>query len=757
MPAALFTPITHPTAKADRMSTYNPRRDFFRKSAQAVGAATALSAFPPAIRRALAVAANNRTGSILDVEHIVIFTQENRSFDHYFGTMAGVRGFGDRFPIPVPDASGLSRKTVWFQRNDAAAAGTPGLLAPQHNDTGADFRLMRTADTPHLYPDAQDAWDGGRMTHWPQYKHDASMVYYTQADIPFQFALANAFTLCDANHCSFTGGTNPNRCFLFTGTNHGKDDPAKPGVYNGPALDNSYNALNKGPVPQGYTWMTYAERLEDAGISWQVYQDNEVEFYALNSLFGFKSFRDANAASTPTAAPHRTPRQQALYEKGIRTRGLDMLKADVLAGKLAQVTWICATSSGSEHPGPSSPAQGAAYTAQVLEALTANPDVWSKTALILTFDENDGFFDHMPPPAPPSYVKYDPDPAHALLAGASTIDASDEYLGDDVGGIDSTSAYRHHPYGLGPRVPMYVISPWSKGGWVNSEVFDQTSTIRFIEKRFGVREPNISAWRRAVTGDLTSCFNFATPDDADLVSGLPKTAALDIRSRTLPGTVTPMTPPAPVLPAQTAGVRPSRALPYSLHVNSIAPLGADGVRLVFANTGTAAAVFHVYDRKHLDTLPRRYTVGPGKQLEGAWNTGTDKGAYDLWVLGPNGFHRHFTGAIFASGANPEIRVEYEMAPQLTLRVLNTGGAPIGVTVTANEYFAAGPWQVQAVPGREVELHWPLAASGNWYDFTLRIDGVAGFSRRFAGRLETGRDSTSDPAMGGPAVADQIAS
>ncbi len=163
--------------------------------------------------------------------------------------------------------------------------------------------------------------------------------------------------------------------------------------------------------------------------------------------------------------------------------------------------------------------------ARVLDALTANPAVWSRTALIVNFDENDGLFDHVPPPAPPSYLHWDADPAKAQLAGASTVDTRDEYLGDEDGGVKSVDAYRHRPWGLGPRVPMYVISPWSKGGWVNSQVFDQTSTIRFIETRFGVKEPNISAWRRAVTGDLSSCFDFATPNDADLVRRLPETAA----------------------------------------------------------------------------------------------------------------------------------------------------------------------------------------------------------------------------------------
>src|SRR5579862_1679328 len=397
------------------------RRHFLRASGASLAGAATLTALPASIAKALAIAASNRTGSIKDVEHVVIFMQENRSFDHYFGSLHGVRGFGDRFPIPVPDGPNLQGKTVWYQRNDAATGSDPRILAPQHNDTKRNFSLMRTAATPHLYPDAQNAWDGGRMSNWPQYKSNASMVYYTASDIPFQFALANAFTICDAYHSSLTGGTNPNRCFLFTGSNHGRDDVARPGVFNGPAMDNSYNALTNGPVKSGYTWITFAESLQAAGITWQVYQNEEKEFFALNPLLGFKSFREANAVSTPVPVEGRTALQQALYEKGIRTRDLDLLKAYVVAGSLPQVSWICATSSGSEHPDSSSPAQGAAYTARVLDALTANPDVWSKTVLFLNFDENDGFFDHVPPPAPPSYVTRETDSAQAILAGATTV------------------------------------------------------------------------------------------------------------------------------------------------------------------------------------------------------------------------------------------------------------------------------------------------------------------------------------------------
>jgi phospholipase C len=738
------------------------RRHFLRTVAATAGSSAALSVLPASIARALAIPASVRTGTLQDVEHIVLLMMENRAFDHYFGSMAGVRGFADRFPIPVADVPGLLQgKTVWYQRNDTATGSNPKVLAPQHNDTIANFPLMRTADTPHLYPDAQLAWDNGRISNWPQYKTNASMVYYTETDIPFQFALANAFTICDANHSSFTGGTNPNRCFQYTGTNHGRD-AAGPGIYNGPAVDNSYNGLANGAVKSGYSWMTYAERLEDAGVSWQVYQNEEIEFYAMNSLLGFKNFRDANAASVPTVSPTRTPRQKALYEKGIQTRDLDKLKEDVLANKLPQVSWVCPRSSQSEHPGASSPAQGAAYVAAVLDALTANPDVWSKTALIINFDENDGFFDHVPPPAPPSYVTYNADPSQAVLAGASTVDISDDYLGDDDGGFPSVDPYKHHPWGLGPRVPMYIVSPWSKGGWVNSQVFDHTSTLRFVERRFGVAESNISPWRRAVSGDLTSCFNFATPNDDKIT--LPDTAALDAKSRTLTKTTTPTVAAMPSLPVQADGpVRPSRALPYVLQVTSaIVPntttAGATQVGLRFGNAGTVAAVFHVYDRLRLQDIPRRYTVEPGKELAGSW-TPAASGSYDLWVLGPNGFHRHVTGnarrAASAGQPNPDVALSYDAgASQLVIKLSNSGPVACTFSCAANAYFDATPTTHPVAARSETVIARPLSASGGWYDFSVRVSGQPDYSRRFAGRLETGAPSVSDPAMKGPAIGDQ---
>jgi len=689
--------------------------------------------FPPAIMKALAIPANNATGTIKDVEHIVVLTQENRSFDHYFGTMNGVRGFADRFPIPIVRRNGEGGKTVWYQANRTRGV-SPKWITPFHANTVQDFKNMRVEGTPHTWDDAHGAWDQGRMSRWTEFKYNNSMCYFDKEDLPFQFSMANAFTLCDAYHASIQAGTNSNRVFQWTGTN----DPLRQG--NGPVIDNRYDWFDADYGDGGYSWTTYPERLQKAGITWQIYEDMD-DNYQDNPLAGFQIFR---------AAWRQDPGySEQLRQRGVSTRHLDKLKDDVVNGDLPQISWIVAPAGDSEHPGPSSPAQGADYTARVLDALTANPDVWSKTVLFINFDENDGLFDHVPPPAVPSYETWNEDPTKATFAGASTVSIVGEHYDDDD----------HLPYGLGPRVPMYVISPWSKGGWIDSQVFDHTSVIRFMEARFGVKEPNISAWRRAVCGDLTSAFDFSSPNNNAFFNTLPSTDALAKRAAQLERTIP--TPPDPaVLPVQAQGTRPSRALPYELHVSAACDTAKQQRCLRVSNTGTAAAVFHVYDRLHLEDLPKRYTVEPSKQLEDSWSLATDKGAYDLWVLGPNGFHRHFTGndtsLADSNQAKPEAKVCYDIANgDLIVTLSNSGATACTFTVTANAYFS-GAAQTRTVEAKGAnDVIYALKSSGYWYDFTVTVSGLSGYSRRFAGRLETGKHSVSDPAMYGTAVGEQV--
>ena len=700
-----------------------------RRRLLALGAASL--ALPAAIQKAWAIDAKSATGTIADVKHVVILMQENRSFDHYFGTMRGVRGFGDRFPIPLPGG-----KTVWSQAHTKAE---PPIVTPFHLNTAQTFQHMRVEGTPHNWADAQYAWDQGRMTNWPDFKKPHAMGHYTATDIPFQWALADAFTICDAYHCSFQGGTNTNRLFLWSGTNDGE------GTRGGPSISNSHDTLpdKEANAKVPYAWTTYPERLEAAGVSWKIYEDMADNF-GDNPLVGFKPFRDSLAG---TGNP-------ALAAKGLSTQHLDVLLSDVKAGTLPAVSWVISPAKDSEHPGPSSPAQGADYIARVLDALTANPDVWAQTVLLINYDENDGFFDHAPPPAPPAIG------ADGKPLGGTTVDLAGEY--HHVRIESEKSAERGdlmgRPYGLGPRVPMYVVSPFSRGGWVNSEVFDHTSVIRFLEKRFGVMEPNISAWRRAVCGDLSSCFDFKTPNAA--VAKLPVTADVASKAAALPARTTPPTPPAHT-PMQAVGKRPSRALPYQLDVLEV---GTDGPGLHFINAGDAGAVFHVYDMRGLDTPPMRFTLGRRSKLVRQLSAG----AYDLAIYGPSGFYRRFIGD---GGARPSVSLSHEIqkaeasvagdrgpsaSAVLTIAVSSKAVGEV-VTVTSEvAKYAFGPWQAVRSGGGELftaRNTWSLGVTGGWYDFTVRCGSNASWSTRAAGRIETGEPTFSDPALGGAGVMD----
>ncbi len=686
------------------------RRSFIRAMMATAGAATALT---PAIARALEIPADRPTGTLKDVGHVVILTQENRSFDHYFGAMRGVRGYGDRFAIPAPPLPAAPDRTVFVQPNEDPGA-EPALITPFRLDTTVDFRLYRPLGTPHGFIDSQAAWDNGRMGAWPRSKQNHAMAHFTREDLPFQYSLAEAFTLCDAYHCAMHLCTNPNRLYIWTGTH----DPLARG--NGPAIDNGYDSLDADPRRHGgYLWTTYPERLMAAGVGFQIYQDMADNFTD-NPLVGFQRYRHANGASAAAAA--------LLSRRTMTTRSLDDLRGDVLAGRLPEVSWIIAPAAASEHPSVSTPLQGADYAARVLDALTANPAVWARTVLLINFDENDGLFDHVPPPAPPARVL-------GRTVGATSIPANDEYHVHAQTAEDAV--YLDRPYGLGMRVPLYVVSPWSKGGYVASEVFDHTSILRFLEARFGVHEPNISAWRRAVCGDLTSCFDFSAPDTVDFMAALPATAALSARAALLEE-IRPPLPDHGVAPLQETGLRRRRATPYHLDAR-LSVAKANSALLLANHSAERAAVFHVYDVTRLDDAPARYTVGAGRELAHALPASSE--ATDIFVLGPNGFHRRLTGRsdIFSASFNGDPAA----APSLLLE--NLTPAPQSITMTDRAYGAA-PKVIMLAAGERRGVRLDLTDSHGWYDWQVV---AAGQTWRLAGHIENGEASYSDPVAGGP--------
>jgi phospholipase C len=547
------------------------RRDLMKLLAGAGGAAALNSMAGPILDRAYA-ADPCGTGSLSDIEHFVFLMQENRSFDHYYGTMSGVRGFNDAGAIN----NGLFKQKGYDIATKTANPNS--YVMPFRLDTtrGATLDGEAINDPDHSWGGAHQCWNNGAMDKWVN-SHvatdglgngPATMGYYTRRDIPVHFALADAFTICDHYFCSVLGPTDPNRLYWISGT----IDPD--GTHGGPLLETPTL------VPRNkYSWRTYPENLQDAGVSWKVYTSQQAPIVSGAVLSGmlsaFKTFQN--------------PLSQ-LYARGQAPIYPVNFASDVKNNKLPKVSWIIPDLLACEHPALP-PAFGAVGMLRVLDILTSNPAVWEKTALIISYDENGGFFDHVAPPTPPpgtpgEYVTVNP---------LSNVKSSAGIAG---------------PIGLGFRVPGLVLSPFSRGGLVASETFDHTSQLRLVEQRYGVEVPNLTSWRRSAVGDMTSTFNFAGVKDASNPNIQPRQemgtgqvliqthAGLDVIAGTffakqsltpypVPPNSTPVVESGPVrgTPSGPDGCSPSA--PADAAPNSVA--GLDDIKLEPAPTRIALA------------------------------------------------------------------------------------------------------------------------------------------------------------------------
>ncbi len=456
---------------------------------------------------------------LTDIEHVVILIQENRSFDHYFGSYRGVRGFSDR--------------SVALQQPDPANTTSPpvGALLPFHLDTSTTDAAC-THDITHDWVPQHQSWNNGAMdgfvgSRLPINSNDAvlSMGYYTRADLPYYYALADAFTICDNYFCSVMGPTDPNRLYTMAAS---LDPDGKNG---GPILQTI--VANRTAVYGRLTYTTMPEQLQARGISWKVYSSPDETvlggILSDNVLPYFKNFQDPASVLNHNAFGPQFP--------------VDFL-ADVASGNLPQVSWLVGSVLTSDHP-PSPSIFGENIVSLIVSALAAKPALWAKTVLFVTYDENGGFFDHVPPVTAPLGT-----PGEYVTAPAMpdpTVTGSPPITG---------------PIGLGFRVPMLIISPFSRGGFVSSDLFDHTSVLRFLETLFGAEVPNLSAWRRATVGDLSSAFNFKKPDQSipNLPSTLPGVEqAIQQCAANLAGTTPYTVPSTQTVPTQEAGTasRPS--------------------------------------------------------------------------------------------------------------------------------------------------------------------------------------------------------
>lgn len=817
---------------------------------------------PPAIQRALAI--NPKLGSsYLDAEHIVILMQENRSFDHCFGTLQGVRGYNDPRAIRLPD-----QKPVWLQTDAAGNTYSPFRLDIK------DTKVTWMGSLPHSRASQVDANNFGKYDQWLTAKRSGNvsyadmpltMGYYTRDDLPFNYGMADAFTVCDQNFCSAMTSTTPNRSFFWTGKiTHEQDGLPKANIRN--------NDFSFGDMP----WETFPELLEQNNISWNFYQNdlscgggfekeerawlanfgcNLLEFFtAYNVKFSDRYIKnlqkqvqdlpgqiDKLQERTPSDADKAVKvresikkKQQVLdtarselakwnresyaklseHEKNLYNRAfvinsadpdfrsiaeltysdhgeerkvtvpkgdlLHQFREDVNKGKLPTVSWLAGPENFSDHP--TAPWYGAWYVSEVLDILTKNPEVWKKTIFIVTYDENDGYFDHIPPFSIPD----------AKIPGTGKCSAGIETEIEHVRidneikqGVPKHRA-REGAIGLGFRVPMMIASPWSRGGKVCSEVFDHTSTLQFLEtfvnKKFGksIKLNNISEWRRTICGDLTSVFSPYNGAQLEKIPFLDRNknveAIYNAKFKQEPSTfkklsdeeINRISAKPSLIALQEKGIRTACPLPYELY--SHGRLSDDKksfeVKLAAGNNvfgkNAAGSPFTVCvpvkfnDHISKDEVARNwyFAVAAGDQLTYQWPLKAfENGLYHLRVNGPNGFYREFKG----SGNDTPVKVQcaYEknklnsakLTGNIMVNIQNTDSRPQTILISDNAYKTGD--MVKIVPANStVDVLLDLSRNYNWYDISVKLKDYNTFEERFAGRVETGVDTKTDPLMGG---------
>ena len=815
------------------------RREFIKKAALLSGAGAAASVFPSSIARAFAIDPAVGT-SFRDAEHVVILMQENRSFDHCFGTLNGVRGFNDPRAVTLPNG-----KPVWLQTNSKGESYPPFRL--NIKDTNATWM----GSLPHGWTDQVDARNGGRHDQWleakrsghPKYKEmPLTLGYYNREDLPFYYSLADAFTICDQNFCSSLTGTTPNRLHLWTGTV--RENAQAPARIRNEETDYGVEAQ----------WKTFPERLEENGISWKIYQneisvgvgfdgehdawlsnftDNPIEWFSQYQVRFHPAFirnlpkrldeitREVNdlenklkTTNSPEEVQKLTrrrdtltqehqrvknyiatyneeswkqlsPTQRALHEKAFATnrsdpdyhelasidydddgtrRSMRVPKGDVLfqfrkdvdEGKLPTVSWLVAPENFSDHPG--APWYGAWYLSEAFDILTKNPEVWKKTIFILCYDENDGYFDHVPPFVPPT-------PGNEKSGRVSkSIDVSQEYvpLEMDLKRKPASSA-RESAIGLGYRVPLVIASPWTRGGVVNSQVFDHTSILMFLENFLSektgkkIMESNISSWRRAVCGDLTSVFQEYRGEKIQLPKPVDRVPFYEgihrAQFKKLPDVPKPVTEEAWrggkfVNVSQEPGQRRSSALPYELA--AAGNLTKDGKTFNFTfraekkrfGNRAAGAPFIVY-ALGATWASRNYAVAAGEAVSDSWVLGDyfTSAAYHFRIDGPNGFYREFKGASermvsIDLGINSKGKSPFG---ELVVNVLDVDGGEVQIV---DHSYGQQPMLIKTKKRILTAVPVSVAKSDGWYDFSVRVVGTS-IDYRFAGRVETGVEGKTD--------------
>jgi phospholipase C len=637
------------------------------------------------------------TGTIADVKHVVILMQENRSFDHYFGTLQGVRGFGDKQALTWQNGNSI------FQQPDTSRTDL-GYLLPYNLTDQTDGDLDHSWDGDH------EAWNGGLWNQWVAAKGEETMGYFTRSEIPFQYAMADAFTICDGYHQAIMAPTSPNRMYFWTGTSAGWT--SNPPDYT----------VEFGSDAGTAEVTTYPELLQAAGVSWQVYTNDQVGDsgsypdyflgdYGDNPLWFYQQYNttDSTKGGTGTLASlgavtkwksaKGAPALSQTHAAYVLSSFIDAVNGNTLP----RVSWIVAPAGYCEHPSYT-PDYGAHYVNTVIQTLFSNPDVWNTTALFVTYDEHDGFFDHQIPPYPGATV-------------------TSEYIDAE-------------PIGPGTRVPMLICSPWTTGGYIDSNVYDHTSMLQFLAAWTGVKPDNVTSWRSSVVGDLTAAFDFENPNFT-IPTNIPTLSQTWALTQLTGGSTAPPAEGDQSMPVQESGTRPHKPSNLQPFADVTVNRSTSVVTATLSNTGAVGLSFSVYANSLLAAAPTPVTVLPSATGTYTWDAALTAGDYSFSVYGPDGFLTTFKGAVVAAsvttGQIPLVTAALDTASAtVALTLENQGTTAITYSLAPNEY--EGTTQTVTVNGGgSSAVSWPTDPYG-YYDVIITANTPDGFTRRYAGRI-----------------------
>ena len=408
------------------------------------------------------------------LNHVVVIYLENRSFDHLYGEFAGARGIADAASAPPQlDARGAAYVTLPQPADSPTPAGLPN--APYSLDRFVSINAP-TRSLVHQFYEEQRQINGGRMDHFVSVSDGLgfTMGYYHTAALPLAKEAA-AYTLCDAFFHASYGGSFLNHIWAIAA--------ATPVFPHAPAtqvvtLDAAGNVVKNGAVtPDGFVvnnlqptnsphaagadaaslvpnqvMPTIGDRLSDKNVDWAWYAEG---------------WNDALAGrASPAFAFHHQPFVYfARYADGTSARAahlkdMAVFDASAVAGTLPAVSFIEPLETHTEHPG-NSIIDGELEVLRIINEVR-NGLNWRDTAIIITYDENGGFWDHVAPPT-----------------------------GDR--------------WGPATRVPTIVISPFARRNYVDHSTYDTTSILALIETRWGLAPLST---RDAAASNMTAAFDF---------------------------------------------------------------------------------------------------------------------------------------------------------------------------------------------------------------------------------------------------------